>query len=70
MKQSIFEKLTILEERHEEVGHLLGDPEVLSDQNRFRDLSQEYAKLEEVVKTFGQYREAQEFIFSGRNAQG
>ncbi|MEL0067384.1 MAG: peptide chain release factor 1 [Gammaproteobacteria bacterium] len=64
MKQSIFEKLTILEERHEEVGHLLGDPEVLSDQNRFRDLSQEYAKLEEVVKTFGQYREAQENLSS------
>ena len=60
MKQSIYEKLQVLVERHEEVGHMLGDPEVISDQNKFRDLSQEYAQLEEVVNTFNGYQTAEE----------
>ena len=60
MKQSIYEKLQVLVERHEEVGHMLGDPDVISDQNRFRDLSQEYSQLEEVVNTFNGYQTAEE----------
>ncbi|MBT8448913.1 MAG: peptide chain release factor 1 [Gammaproteobacteria bacterium] len=60
MKQSIYEKLQVLVERHEEVGHMLGDPDVISDQNRFRDLSQEYSQLEEVVNTFNGYQEVEE----------
>lgn len=55
MKDSILRKLEILSERHEEVGHLLGEPEVLADQNKFRDLSKEYSQLEEVVNCFVKY---------------
>ncbi|MGB0712574.1 MAG: peptide chain release factor 1, partial [Gammaproteobacteria bacterium] len=43
MKDSIRAKLENLVERHEEVGHLLSDPEVMADNDRFRDLSREYA---------------------------
>jgi peptide chain release factor 1 len=64
MKQSIFEKLQLLAERHEEVGHMLGDPDVLANQNRFRELSQEYAQLEEVVTTFGEYQQARDTLAS------
>jgi len=60
MKQSIYSKLQALVERHEEIGFMLGDPDVLSDQNRFRQLSQEYAQLEEVVETFNRYQQSEE----------
>ena len=55
MKDSIIRKLEMLTERHEEVGHLLGEPDVLADQNKFRELSKEYSQLEEVVACFAKY---------------
>lgn len=56
MKQSILDKLTILSERYQEVGHLLGESDVISDQNRFRELSIEYSELEPVVKAYTSYQ--------------
>lgn len=55
MKDSILRKLEGLAERHEEVSHLLSDPETLSDQNKFRELSKEYSQLEEIVVEFKRY---------------
>lgn len=57
MKESIKEKLSQLSERYEEVAALLSDPDVIADQNKFREFSKEYAELEPVVKTFAQYQE-------------
>lgn len=62
MKASILEKLQTLSDRHEEVSALLSDPEVIGDQNRYRDLSKEYSELEPVVKTYADYVQAQESI--------
>lgn len=62
MKPSILTKLETLAERYEEVQFLLGDAEVINDQNRFRDLSKEYSQLEEVTKCFRAYQQAQEDI--------
>ena len=62
MKASILEKLQILSDRQEEVAALLSDPDVIGDQNRFRDLSKEYAELEPVVKTYADYMRVQEAI--------
>ncbi|MEM6808431.1 MAG: peptide chain release factor 1 [Pseudomonadota bacterium] len=56
MKASIEYKLSALADRFEEIAALLADPEVIGDQNRFRDLSMEYAKLEPVVQTFDRFR--------------
>lgn len=58
MKPSIISKLENLCERFEELGHLLSDPQVIADQNRYRDLSCEYAELKPVVDTFTQYQAA------------
>lgn len=55
MKPSIQRKLQTLSERYEEVSALLADPDIISDQNRFRDLSKEYAQLEPVVNVFKEY---------------
>ncbi|MGV3002720.1 peptide chain release factor 1 [Vibrio sp.] len=60
MKSSILTKLETLVERYEEVQHLLGDPDVIGDQNKFRTLSKEYSQLEEVTKCFQAYQQAQE----------
>ena len=56
MKASILEKLDTLQDRYEEIAALLSDGEIISDQDKFRSLSKEYADLEPVVKTYGGYR--------------
>jgi peptide chain release factor 1 len=53
MKDSIRRKLEKLDERYEEIGRLLSEPDVIGRQNQFRDLSMEYARLGPVV---GRYR--------------
>ena len=67
MKQSIQDKLTHLSERYEEVGALLGDPEIISDQNKFRDFSKEYAELEPVVKSFERYSQVLDNLEEARS---
>ncbi|QSX29167.1 peptide chain release factor 1 [Shewanella cyperi] len=59
MKESVIRKLEGLLERNEEVMALLSDASVISDQERFRALSREYAQLEEVVKGFKAFQQAQ-----------
>lgn len=57
MKTSIRAKLETLVDRHEELGALLSDVEVITDQDRFRNLSREYAEVEPVVQAFNAYRQ-------------
>ena len=57
MKESLLHKLETLSERHEEVSALLGDAEVISDQNQFRQLSREFSELETVISCFAEYRQ-------------
>lgn len=56
MKPSIFNKLASLVERHEEIGLLLATNEVISNQNKFRDLSKEYSDLQPLVEAFKAYQ--------------
>ncbi len=60
MKASILVKLESLVERYEEVQHLLGDPTVIGDQDKFRALSKEYSQLEEITQCFQAYQQAQD----------
>jgi len=55
MKESIRTKLETTRDRFEEIAGLLSEPDVITDQNRFRDLSREYSRLEPIIKLFGQY---------------
>ena len=55
MTPSIRRKLEQLSERHQEVAMLLAQPDALSDQNRFRTLSKEYAQLEPVSAALANY---------------
>jgi peptide chain release factor 1 len=58
VKASLVNKLANLVERHEEVSGLLSDPGIIADQNRFRELSREYARLEPLVRDYGAWRAA------------
>jgi peptide chain release factor 1 len=55
MTPSIRRKLEALAERHEEVGMLLAQPDALADNNRFRELSREYAQLEPVTTSLREH---------------
>jgi peptide chain release factor 1 len=59
VKQSLIDKLHQLAARSEEVGGLLSDPDIIADQNRFRDLSREYSQLEPVVTLFRAYQQGE-----------
>jgi len=66
MKESIRQKLDSLRERFEELEALLADPEIIGDQNQYRTLSQEYARLTPVVKLFAEFRKLGESIAAAR----
>lgn len=55
MRPSLLKKLQTLAERHEEVRALLAEPEIINNQNQFRDLSKEYVQLEPTVRCFQAY---------------
>ena len=56
MKESILQKLENLNERYAEISVLLGENEVISDQEQFRKLSIEYSQLEPVALGFRDYQ--------------
>ena len=66
MKNSIRLKLENLKDRFDEIEALLSDAEIIADQNRFRDLSKEYAELEEVVKSFNHHQSVSENLEQAR----
>ncbi len=55
MKESIRFKLESVRDRFEEISGLLADPDVIADQNKFRDLSKEYSRVEPIVKLFAEF---------------
>ena len=55
MKESIRNKLETTRDRFEEISGLLADPDVIGDQNQFRDLSKEYSRLEPIIRLFNKY---------------
>ena len=66
MKESVVRKLEHLVERFEEVQALLGDPDVIGNQDKFRNLSKEFSQLEGVVDGFNAYQQAQENLSSAQ----
>ena len=62
MNPSAIAKLEQLQERYTEITHLLGDQQVLADQDKYRSLSKEYSELEPIVKCYASYRESVDAI--------
>src|SRR5437879_4679718 len=64
MKESFKLKLITLSNRYREISAMLSDPTIINQQNKFRDLSREYAQLEPIVNCFSQYQENEAGIAS------
>jgi peptide chain release factor 1 len=64
MTPSLRRKLEALAERFEEVGRLLAEPSIQSDNNKFRALSKEYAQLEPVANSLAEFEQAQRDLAS------
>ena len=59
MKETLRQRLDSFSERFEELAMLLSDPDVINNQQRFRDYSREYSELEELVAAWQQYRDVE-----------
>lgn len=66
MKPSIQKKLQSLVERHEEVSAMLADVETINNQQKFRELSKEYAQLGPIVDTYKQYQVSEQTIVDAK----
>lgn len=62
MKESIKHKLQNLSERHEELSVLLSQPEIIQNQQKFRDCSKEYSDLGPIVEVFKEYQNNEQTI--------
>ncbi|MBT8069549.1 MAG: peptide chain release factor 1 [Gammaproteobacteria bacterium] len=58
MLPSLHARLHQAQERYEEIALLLATPDVLGNQNRFRELSVEYSQLGPVVETWEKWQQA------------
>ncbi|SDK73843.1 peptide chain release factor 1 [Catalinimonas alkaloidigena] len=52
----MIDKLEAIRQRFEEVGHLIVQPDVVSDMKRYSKLSKEYKDLEKIVEKYRPYR--------------
>lgn len=57
IKASLKNKLDTLNERYDEISALLSESDILANAEKFRELSIEYAQLEEVVQVYKRYHQ-------------
>lgn len=67
MKPSIQQKLENLSERYDEIAALLSEPEIQSNQNKFRSLGQEYAQIGPLVDCYKRYQQMLEILASAKD---
>lgn len=48
----ILDRLAELEKRYNELGKLLSDPDIISDQSRYRDYSKEHSHLSDIMEAY------------------
>lgn len=56
----MFDKLEVFEKRYEEINGKLYDPEIISNQNTFRDLMKEQKNLSPIVEKYREYKKAKD----------
>ncbi|MBL7754193.1 MAG: peptide chain release factor 1 [Chitinophagaceae bacterium] len=62
----MLDKLEAIKGRFDQIGVSLTNPEVVSDQKRFSQLSREYRKLERIVEAYKSYRNCLDSIAFGK----
>ena len=64
----MIEKLEHLSREFVTLEQSLGDPELLSDQTRYREAMQRYSELQSIVKVYTEYRDVLSGIENAREA--
>lgn len=62
----LLDKLQAIKERHEEVGQMIADPEVIADMKRYIRLSKEYKDLQAIVDVYKEYKNVLDNIDSSK----
>lgn len=72
----MYDKLEAIQKRYDEVSKLLSTIEVITNQDKFRELSQEHSSMDEIVRLYGELRaadkniaESREIIAEGRDPE-
>ena len=68
MKDSIRNKLEVTRDRFEEIEGLMADPDVIGNQNQFRELNIEYSKLGPIIGLFQQYESLSSDIVAAKES--
>ena len=55
----MFEKLDAIENRYEELTKKISDPNVIANQNEWRELMKEHAEMEPIVEKYREYKKVQ-----------
>ena len=55
----MFQKLEAVEKRFEELTQKISDPEVIANQNEWRDLMKEHSEIETIVEKYREYKKVQ-----------
>ena len=56
----MFEKLKVLSEKYDNINEQLMDPDVINDQNQYRNLMKEYKSLTPIIEKYREYIKAKE----------
>ncbi len=60
--KDMLDKIQKIEQRYNELGVTLSDPNVIADYEKFRDLSKQRKQMEETVATYNAYKEARDAV--------
>ncbi len=66
----MFEKLETIEERYEELNHLMSQQEVVSDVKRLRELAKEQSRIADKVAKYREYKKVAKALDETRKMQG
>ncbi|ACV61027.1 peptide chain release factor 1 [Desulfofarcimen acetoxidans DSM 771] len=62
----MFERLQKIEERYEELGDLMGDPEVMADHSRWQQYVKAHADMQDIVNVYREYRQLDQEVSDAR----
>lgn len=62
----MFEKLKVLEKKYEDINEKLMDPNVINDNNQYKNLMKEYKNLTPIIDKFREYKEAKKSMDEAR----
>ena len=62
----MFDRLQQMEDRYEELGGQLADPEIVNDQQKYQKVAKQHRDLQEVVEKFRQYKQIRDGVNDAR----